>query len=141
VGRIRGLGRDHADLSLRGGSGDVAVVCQAREQGQPLGPTYRRIARRVILLWIFGIVVQHLRYHVRWSELDLFSKPELYSNTLQAIAVGYLVTSLALLHLSIRGQIVLFFVLLLGYWPPGVRSVRGTSGGDLGTDRQFRALC
>ena len=26
------------------------------------------------------------------------------------------VTSLALLHLSIRGQIVLFFVLLLGYW-------------------------
>ena len=40
---------------------------------------------------------------------------ELYSNALQAIAVGYLVTSLALLHLRVRGQIGLFVALVLGY--------------------------
>ena len=102
-------------LFVVGAAMSLALVKRV-EQGQPLGPTYWRIARRVAVLWILGIVVQHLRYHVRWPELEVFSKPELYSNTLQAIAVGYLVTSLALLHLSIRGQIVLFFVLLLGYW-------------------------
>ena len=68
------------------------------------------------VLWILGIIVQHLRYHLRLSDLEVFSKPELYNNALQGIAVGYLVTSLALLHLSIRGQIVLFFALLFGYW-------------------------
>ena len=86
------------------------------EQGQPLIAAYWRIIRRVAVLWILGIVVQHLRYHVTWPELERFYQPELYNNALQAIAVGYLVTSLALLHLSIRGQIVLFFALLLGYW-------------------------
>jgi predicted acyltransferase len=40
---------------------------------------------------------------------------EFYSNALQAIAVGYLVTALALLHLRLRGQIGLFVAILLGY--------------------------
>lgn len=85
------------------------------EEGRSLGPTYLRIARRVAVLWLLGILVQQLRYHYdEWPQF--FTRPELYSNTLQAIAVGYLVTSLALLHLSIRGQVMLFFTLLLGYW-------------------------
>ena len=40
----------------------------------------------------------------------------LFSNTLQAIAVGYLVASLALIHLPVRWQFVLTCVLLLGFW-------------------------
>lgn len=76
--------------------------------GQSLGPTYRRIARRVVVLWILGIIVQQIRYNP--------PVPELYSNTLQAIAVGYLVASLALLHLRLAGQIVLFIALTVGYW-------------------------
>jgi predicted acyltransferase len=45
-----------------------------------------------------------------------FSKLYLFSNTLQAIAVGYLVASLALMYLPIAAQCVLICVLLLGYW-------------------------
>jgi len=77
------------------------------ERKKPLGPTYRRIARRVIALWLLGILIQQLRYGP--------GNLELFSNALQAIAVGYLVTSLALLHLPVVGQCVLFAVLLLGY--------------------------
>ena len=39
----------------------------------------------------------------------------MYSNALQAIAVGYLVTSLALLHLPKLGQWAVLAVLLVGY--------------------------
>jgi predicted acyltransferase len=80
------------------------------EQGEPLRSTYGRIARRFVLLWILGMIAQ--------GSLLKYSLPglELYSNTLQAIAVGYLVTSVALLHLSLAGQIGLFTAFVLGYW-------------------------
>jgi len=57
-----------------------------------------------------GMLFQFGRYG---DEMDV---PELYSNTLQAIAIGYLVTSLAVLHLRPRGQFGLFAALVLGYW-------------------------
>ena len=71
---------------------------------------YGRIARRVALLWLLGMLAQGslLKYQ--------FHSLEFYSNTLQAIAVGYLVTSLALLHLRVRGQVVLFAALAVVYW-------------------------
>jgi predicted acyltransferase len=90
------------------------ALSKRAERGQSLGTTYWRIARRVVVLWILGILVQQLRYHAEWPEF--YTRLELYSNTLQAIAIGYLVTSLALLHFSMLGQVVLFFVLLFGYW-------------------------
>jgi predicted acyltransferase len=73
------------------------------------GTMYRRIIRRVILLWILGMIAQGLLK-------NSLSNIELFSNTLQAIAVGYLITSIALLHLSLIGQIGLFAALVLGYW-------------------------
>ena len=78
-----------------------------RETGIALGPAYWRIARRVAVLWFLGTLTQASKPEAQG--------PELYSNALQAIAAGYLVTSLALLHLRVRGQVVLFFALLLGY--------------------------
>jgi predicted acyltransferase len=89
-------------------------LSKRREAGQPLWPIYVRIFRRFVVLWLCGIFVQQVRYHVELP--GFFTRPELYSNTLQAIAVGYLVTALALLHLPIIAQIALFFVLLFGYW-------------------------
>ena len=64
----------------------------------------------MILLWILGGIAQGsvLEYQLHGLEL--------YSNALQGIAVGYLVTSIALLHLRLPGQFVLFAVLVLGYW-------------------------
>jgi predicted acyltransferase len=82
------------------------------EPGQSLRPVYCRIARRVALLWVLGILTQMMKQYVDDDAILL----ELYSNTLQAIAVGYLVTSLALLHLRMAWQLVLLASLVLGYW-------------------------
>ncbi len=73
--------------------------------GQPLWRSYLRIFRRVALLWVLGIIAQEVKY--------LPPNFELYSNALQAIAVGYLVTAVAMLHLQLRGQVALLVLLLL----------------------------
>ena len=86
------------------------------QQHQSLRSTYLRIARRVALLWCLGIIAQTMKYQMFFPETPGAFIPELYSNTLQAIAVGYLVTSLALLHLRLRGQLVLLAALVVGYW-------------------------
>ncbi len=80
------------------------------EAGQDKRKLYWRITRRVLVLWVLGMVAQG-----NLLEFDL-SKLYLFSNTLQAIAVGYLVAAIALLHLSIIWQVVLAISLLVGYW-------------------------
>ena len=52
----------------------------------------------MLILWIFGMAVQGNLLAFDYSKLYLFS------NTLQAIAVGYLVASLALMYLPVFGQ-------------------------------------
>lgn len=74
-------------------------------QSRPLGPAYHRIGRRVILLWLLGILYQQLHHGP--------CKLEPFSNALQAIAVGYLVASLAELHLPAAGRCALAAALLL----------------------------
>lgn len=70
-------------------------------------PAWPRIARRVAVLWMLGMLIQAAKPDMQGLEL--------YSNTLQAIAVGYLATSLALARLRLRGQVVLLVLLLAGY--------------------------
>lgn len=86
---------------------------------------YKRIFKRVILLWIFGMMCQG-----NLLALDP-DRIYLYSNTLQSIAMGYLISSLLFLHTSIRTQIITAIVLLLGFW--GVMeliTVNGYGGGN-----------
>ncbi len=78
--------------------------------GRPTEKLYLRIFRRVILLWIFGMIVQGHLLDLKIQGLDL------YSNTLQAIAAGYLFASIFYLTMKVRWQIIAFCVLLLGYW-------------------------
>jgi predicted acyltransferase len=80
------------------------------EEGQTRKQMYVKIIRRVLILWVFGMVVQG-----NLLDFDL-SKLYLFSNTLQAIAVGYLAASLALMYLPILGQLALACALLLGFW-------------------------
>jgi predicted acyltransferase len=95
------------------------------EQGGPLRTTYLRIARRVAVLWILGMVAQG-------SLLDYdLGHLKLYSGALQAIAIGYLVTAIALLHLPLKGQLALFASLVIGYgallmWVPFAGHPGGT---------------
>lgn len=73
-------------------------------------PLLRRLAKRILLLWIFGMMCQG-----NLLALDP-NKIYLYSNTLQAIAAGYLITALLSLFTSRRTQIISAAVLLLIYW-------------------------
>ena len=73
-------------------------------------PLLRRLAKRILLLWIFGMMCQ--------GNLLALDPNTIYlsSNTLQAIATGYLITALLFLFTSRRTQIITAVVLLLVYW-------------------------
>ena len=71
---------------------------------------YLHILYRVILLWILGMIAQG-----RLLQYDV-SQLRLYSNTLLAIAAGYLIASIILLNLRPRWQFAVTAALLLSYW-------------------------
>jgi predicted acyltransferase len=93
---------------------------------------YRHILLRVVILWILGMIAQGnlLAY-------DL-SMLKLYSNTLQAIAAGYLIASVVIIHFRLRIQYILFAAFLLLYWAlltlvpvPGFGAGQLTEDGNL----------
>ena len=70
---------------------------------------YSHILRRFVILFILGWIVQgNLLF------LDL-SKFHIFSNTLQAIAVGYLFSSIAYINLSKKGRYIFFVSCLILY--------------------------
>ena len=74
---------------------------------------YKRLLKRVLLLFILGAIVQG-----NLLDFDMH-RLRLYSNTLQAIAAGYLITAIIYLKCpTMRGQIIAAIVLLLLYWAP-----------------------
>ena len=90
---------------------------------------YRRILKRVILLWIFGMMCQGNLLGLDPNRIYF------YSNTLQAIAMGYLIASVLYLHTRIRTQIIVAAGLLLGFlgameWI----TVQGYGGGNYTPD-------
>ncbi|MHC4122542.1 MAG: acyltransferase family protein [Planctomycetota bacterium] len=71
---------------------------------------YLHVIKRTLILFVLGIVAQgHLLMY------DL-SKIHLYSNTLQAIAVGYLITSIIMLNFNVKWQVIITAGLLLLFW-------------------------
>ncbi len=79
-------------------------------RGDSKGRILGHVGRRFLVLFVLGMAAQgHL------LEYDL-AQLHLFSNTLQAIAVGYAVTALALLFMSVRGQILLTAGLLIVFW-------------------------
>jgi len=85
-------------------------LAKRQEKGQGKGRLYGHIIFRVVVLWILGMIAQG-----RLLEYDL-AKLRFYSNTLQAIAAGYLIASILLLHLRVVGQAIVTVGLLLVYW-------------------------
>jgi len=80
------------------------------QRGDSKRQLYFHIIKRTIILFFLGMIAQgHL------LEYDL-SRLHIYSNTLQAIAAGYLITSLVLLNLNIRWQLITTTGLLLLFW-------------------------
>lgn len=75
-----------------------------------VGSVGLRLFRRVFLLWIFGMMVQGNLLALDPNRIYLFT------NTLQAIAVGYFFSALLYLHTSWKSQIGIAVALLLTFW-------------------------
>ena len=71
---------------------------------------YLRLGRRVLLLWIFGMMVQGNLLALDPDRIYLFT------NTLQAIAVGYFFSAIIYLHTNWKTQIGIAIALLLVFW-------------------------
>jgi len=90
---------------------------------------YRRILKRVTLLWIFGMMCQGNLLALNPDRIYL------YSNTLQSIAMGYLIASLLYLHTRIRTQIIIAAALLLCFWGAmELITIQGYGGGNYTPD-------
>ena len=96
-------------LFVSGASIPFALALKAGET-RDYTAVYKRLVRRVAFLWLFGMIAQG-----NLLEMD-FDRLRFFSNTLQAIAVGYAITVIAFLHTSLRWQVVLCAALLLMYW-------------------------
>jgi predicted acyltransferase len=80
------------------------------ELGQTKAQLYGKMIRRCLVLWLLGMIVQGNLLDFNASTLHL------YSNTLQAIAVGYLVAGIVILNVGVVGQIAFTAAMLVGYW-------------------------
>ena len=69
-----------------------------------------RVARRVALLFVLGMLVQG---HLTSAEPE---KMSLFCNTLQAIAEGYLIAAIVLMFCKLRGQIIVCTSCMIIYW-------------------------
>ncbi|MDR1402161.1 MAG: DUF5009 domain-containing protein [Tannerellaceae bacterium] len=90
---------------------------------------YRRIGKRVALLWIFGMMCQ--------GNLLAFDPDKIYlfSNTLQAIAIGYLIAAALFLHCRTEVQAGVAAALLLISWAAmQFVSIDGYGGGSYTPD-------
>ena len=74
------------------------------------GELYKRVLKRVLILWIFGMMCQ--------GNLLSFNPDQIYlfSNTLQSIAIGYLIAAILLMHFRRNWQIIFTSGFLLIYW-------------------------
>lgn len=81
-----------------------------RREASSLSLTYLKIFKRVAILFLLGMAVQGNLLSFNPEQIKI------YCNTLQAIASGYLIAAVCLLHLSIRQQIITTVVLLITYW-------------------------
>jgi len=80
------------------------------ERGDGRCKIYGKLIYRVVVLWILGMVAQG---HLLAFDINNL---QFYSNTLQAIAAGYLISGIALVELPVRAQAALAGSLMAVYW-------------------------
>lgn len=80
---------------------------------RPDGAIYRKIFRRFLILFLLGMVVQGNLLGFNFNYIYF------YTNTLQAIATGYLLSALIILNIrNVRGQLIATAALLAVYSVP-----------------------
>lgn len=98
------------------------ALAKYRNESAPRAEFYKRLVKRVLLLWLLGMLVQGNLLSLSPAHFKF------YSNTLQAIATGYLFACLAFIYISKRSCVVLSVVLLAAYWA----IMHFATGGDYG---------
>ncbi|MBR5700559.1 MAG: DUF5009 domain-containing protein, partial [Bacteroidales bacterium] len=85
-------------------------MARYKEGIRPDGKFYLKLVKRFCLLFLLGWIVQGNLLEFSWKLFHPFT------NTLQAIAVGYVVAALLFVHCKPRWQIVAAVVLFAAYW-------------------------
>ena len=111
-----------------------AFAGRLARSGGDRGPLHRQILRRTALLFALGLFLSWFPFYtLDWSVARI-------PGVLQRIAVVYLVTALAWLHLGPRARAILAVALLAGYWLAMVLvPVPGHGAGDLSPDGNLAA--
>ena len=104
----------------------LAFATRLEKSGGDLGPLYRQIVRRTLILFALGLFLTWFPFMgIKWSTVRI-------PGVLQRIALVYFFASLAYLHLGTRKRAWLTGGLLLGYWLAMTRvPVPGFGAGDL----------
>ena len=93
---------------------------------------YMRILKRVLLLWLFGMICQGNLLGLNPDRIFLFS------NTLQSIAIGYLVSAVLLIHTGRKVQIAVTVSCLLVFWAlMSFVKIDGFGGGNFTPDHNL----
>lgn len=80
------------------------------EKGESKKQIYLHVLKRVFKLYILGLIASGHLFELNIATLHL------WTDTLHAIAVGYLVSSILILELNIKWQVSITAALLLLYW-------------------------
>ena len=92
-------------LFMAGTSIPYAMARYKRKEEEISGKLFYRVLKRVVLLWIFGAIVQGNLLDLNLNSLYL------YTDTLQSIAMGYLFSVILFLSMPIKGLLITFFIL------------------------------
>jgi len=90
---------------------------------------WKHTLKRIAILWVLGMIVQGnlLSYDI--------NQIHLYSNTLQAIASGYLIATVLVLYLPVIWQIISTVGLMMAYWAiVALIPIGGTTAGMYSMD-------
>ena len=85
-------------------------MARYKEGQRPDGKFYLKLLKRFCLLFLLGWIVQGNLLDFNWKTIHPFA------NTLQAIAVGYVITALLFVHFDVKWQIVGGVLLFAAYW-------------------------
>lgn len=93
---------------------------------------YPHLLRRFVILFILGWIVQG-----NLLSLDI-NQFKVFSNTLQAIAVGYLFSCMTYIHLKRKGRYILFAICILAYMALlEIPNIPGIGNSELLPDKNF----
>ena len=114
--------------------GAVIPFSLSKRMQQSTGPAvvYRKLVKRFLILFVLGWIVQGNLLELNPARFHIFS------NTLQAIAVGYFFSCLAFIHLNRNWRVVIFIGCLVIYaLLLTVPNVPGLGRSELLPDRSF----